>query len=80
MTTMRNHNYRIGTDELADGRVKATARGRKNNVKTFPAGTSHEEAALTLATKIEGERISDVREVSRNDDGSKRDWAIYVNN
>jgi hypothetical protein len=81
MSDLRNHqnnNYRIGTDELADGRMKATARGRKKNVKTFPVGTTHEDAALELATKIEGDRISEVRERSRNSDGTSRDFAVYV--
>lgn len=78
MSVIRNHNYRIGTDTLADGRVKAKARGRKTNVQTFPTGTTHEEAALALATKIEGERTSSVSEVSRNPNGSSRDWAILV--
>jgi hypothetical protein len=72
-------NYRIGTDVLTDGRVKATAHGRKTNVRTFPVGTAQDVAALTLATKIEGERIAEVREVSSSPNGNSRDWAIFVN-
>lgn len=74
----RNHNYAIGTDELPDGRIKAKAHGRKTNVRTFPAGTTHEAAALALATTCERDRIPEVRELSRNDGGTKRDFAIYV--
>lgn len=72
----RNHNYRIGTDILADGRVRAKARGRKTNVQTFPAGTTPEEAATQLAGKIEGERFAEVRNLITV--GAKADWAIYV--
>jgi hypothetical protein len=78
MSTHRNHNYRIGTDTLDDGRIKATARGRKTNVKTFPAGTTHDDAALALALKIEKDLVAEVREVSRNPNGTKRDYAVYV--
>lgn len=78
MSTHRNHNYQIGTDELAGGRIKAKARGRKTNVQTFPAGTTHEAAAQALASKIEGDTEAEVRELTRNDNGTKRDFAIYV--
>lgn len=78
MSVRRNHNYRIGTDTLADGRIRATARGRKRNVKTFPAGTSHESAALTLATTIEGERIARVENLIDLMSVGKADWAIFV--
>lgn len=76
--SIRNHNYRIGTDQLEDGRIKAKARGRKTNVRTFPAGTTHAEAALALATLIEGERIAEVRELTSV--GYKRDYAVFVQN
>lgn len=78
MSTIRNHNYQIGTDELATGQIKAKARGRKTNAQTFPAGTTHEAAALALAAKIEGNPTTEVRELSRNDGGTKRDFAIYT--
>lgn len=76
----RNHNYSIGTDILADGRVRAKARGRKTSQRTFESGTTPQEAALTLAIAIE-RRQNEEREVEvRNlvTVGAKADWAIYV--
>ena len=79
MSVIRNHNYRIGTDALADGRIRAKARGRKTNVRTYPAGTTHEAAALALATKIEGDRVAGVRNlVDIIEAASKADWAVLV--
>lgn len=77
---IRNNNYRIGTDTLEDGRVRAQARGRKTNRKTYPAGTTPEAAALDLAQKIEGEtRHVEVRNLVDMPSVGKADWAIYTN-
>lgn len=78
MSSIRNHNYQIGTDTLPTGKVRATARGRKTNRQTFPEGTTHHDAALSLAQKIERDRVAEVRELTRNGDGTKRDYAIYT--
>ena len=76
MDMRRNHNYSIGTDILDDGRVKAKARGSHHNTKTYPKGTTPETAALTLATKIEGNLTTEVR--NHNTAGNKADWHIYT--
>ena len=76
MDMRRNHNYRIGTDILDDGRIKAKARGNHNNTKTYPTGTTPENAALALATKIEGDLIAEVR--NHITVGNKADWHIYT--
>ena len=80
MSVIVNHNYRIGTDLLEDGRILAKARGRKHNQKTFPSGTAHEDAAATLAAKIEGERFHHVEMLTANHDTSKCDYRVFVNN
>ena len=76
MDMRRNHNYRIGTDILEDGRIKAKARGSHNNTKTYPADTTPEDAALALATKIEGDLITEVR--NHITVGNKADWHVYT--
>jgi hypothetical protein len=84
METTRTHpnqNYRIGTDTLPTGKVRAKARGRKTTTRTFPAGTPHQEAAEAVARLIEGDRFCHVAQVSS---GTSRtgalaaDWAVYV--
>lgn len=77
MSIHRNHNYSIGTDTLTDGRIRAKARGRKTTQRTFPAGTSHDDAAAELARIIEGERFARV-EIRTSLRGIKADWAVYV--
>lgn len=72
-----NHNYRIGVDTLPTGKVKATCRGRKTNVKTFPEGTTHEAAATAMAQKIEGDRFSHVG-LRSGQEGWKSDWEVWV--
>jgi hypothetical protein len=76
--THRDHNYRIATDTLDSGKVRAKARGRKTNAQTFPAGTTHEDAATKLAAKIGGPRFAHVKELTSNPNGSSRDFAIFV--
>jgi len=71
-----NRNYRIAVDTLADGRVKAKGHGRKVNQQTFPVGTTHEEAARTVALKIEGERFAEVRNYVTF--ANKSDWDVFV--
>jgi hypothetical protein len=80
MSTIRNHNYRIETETLTDGRVRAKARGRKTNVRTFAAGITHEAAAHELARRIEGSRFVEVRNLITIAAAGKAEWAIYVTN
>lgn len=75
----RNHNYMIDTLTLEDGRVRATARGRKRNVQTFAAGTTPEAAATELARKFEGERFAEVRDTFTKM-GDTIAWSIWVRN
>ena len=78
MSTMRNHNYRIETETLPDGRVLTKARGRKTNAHTYPAGTDPEVAADDLARRIEGLRFAEVRNLTAIAAAGKAEWAIYV--
>ena len=78
MSIHQNHNYRIGTDRLENGKIRAKARGRKTNTRTYPEATTHEQAATMLAILIEGDRFAHVDLQSANYDGSKQDWNIFV--
>lgn len=75
--TYCDHSYRIYTDVLPDGRVRARARGRARRTKTFPAGTSMLEAATGLAKLIEGERFSHVLSTIELAN-YKADFNVYV--
>lgn len=74
---VERETYRIGTDVLPDGRVKAQARGRKTNRRTFPIGTAPEQAAESMARKFEGENFASVRMASTNG-LDKSDWKVFV--
>lgn len=76
MSTQRNHNYRIGTDTLPGGKVRARAHGRKTTTRTFPEGTRHELAAAQLAAIIEGDRFAHVTQHSGH--YLSADWVVYV--
>lgn len=77
MTTTPRENYRIGVDILGDGRAKAKARGTKSNTRTFPAGTTAEQAATFLAARLEGFDFSHVSMHSGSAEW-KSDWTVYV--
>ena len=79
MDTIQNENYRIGTDRLDNGKIRAKARGRRTNTKTFPADTTHEQAATILAQVIEGERFAHVDLQSANFNGTTQDWNVFYN-
>lgn len=74
--TMQNGNYRIATDTMPHGKVRARAHGRKTTTRTFPEGTTHELAAMELAKIIEGERFAHVGQHSGH--ATSADWAVYV--
>ena len=74
----RNHNYRIATDEFADGRIKARGLGRINTERTYPAGTTHQQAAEKLARVIEGQRFNRVQCMVSIVMAGKAEWSVFV--
>ena len=93
MTTTTRDTYRIGTDTLPGGKVRARARGTKKNTLTIPAPDgftatreqerhAHQVAARRLAEKIEGADLHP--EVTRASEGPNRsghyaaDWIVSV--
>jgi hypothetical protein len=71
-----NPNYRIGTDLLDDGRMRAQARGAKTNRRTYPDRTTHHDAAFALARAIDP-RAGIVVQVSASADDTRRDFAVH---
>lgn len=73
-----NPNYRIGTDTLPNGKIRATARGTKSNRATFDAAKhDHFSAASKLVEKINKAPVAFVEQVSQNDDGTRRDFEVW---
>lgn len=73
-----NTSYRIGTDLLPNGKIRATARGTKTNRATFDATKDdHFSAASKLAEKISKVPVAFVQQVSQNSIGSRRDFAVW---
>lgn len=70
--------YRIGTDVLPDGRIRATARGSKSNRMICGFVNDHIDAARVLAEKLSKQRFDHVELVSESPDGSKADFRIIL--